>query len=277
MAFPVARLALTVELTSFCNQRCAHCYHAFEHTPARALPTDELVCLLERALSEVPFERVTLCGGEPLAYGGLFEVLELCAARGVTAHIASNATLITDEMASRLAGFASTAVQVPLNGPVAKVHDATVGVPGAWERAVRGIERLRSHGVVTVGCIVITHYNAALVGATLDRMRELGIASAALSRLLAGGASAQSLDLLPTRGDLLEAFRQASAPRFSGAHPGRGGSALASAAAGRGRGRHKQDRIVSEEDGRRPGSGGQQRGWRQGAACGGSDSGSAGV
>jgi radical SAM protein with 4Fe4S-binding SPASM domain len=214
MTQPKGRLALTVELTSFCNQRCRHCYNAFDHSNVQALVTDELLALLTRALSEVPFERVTFCGGEPFAHDGIFAALELCGALGVPAYIASNGTLMTDEIARRLASFGSTVVQVPLNGPVAEVHDASVGLSGAWKRAVRGIKLLRQHGVVVNGCIVITRRNAALVGATLERMRELGMASAALSRLLAGGVAAQNLDLLPTRSDLLEALRQANDSRF---------------------------------------------------------------
>ena len=206
--------SLIVELTSFCNQRCAHCYNAFDHADARAFSTDELLSLLGRALDEVAFERVDFSGGEPSVHDGLLQAIELCSARGVRANVISNATLMTDDLASQLARFPSLAVQVTLNGPNAKTHDAAVGLPGAWRRAIRGIELLLHRGVAVVGVIVITHRNFGLVGETLDQMRELGIRNVALMRLMSGGVSAQSLELLPTRTDLLESLRQASAPRF---------------------------------------------------------------
>jgi radical SAM protein with 4Fe4S-binding SPASM domain len=209
-----ARFSLTVEMTSFCNQRCAHCYNAFDHTRPQSLPTAELVTLLARAFSEVELAKVDLSGGEPLSHDGLFQVLDLCFSRGIQANIISNATLVTPELASQLALFPKVVVQVTVNGPDAETHDAAVGLPGAWKKTLHGIELLRQRGVSVVGSTVITHRNFARVGETLDLMGKLGISTMALMRLLPGGVAARSLDLLPSRSDLLEALRQASDPRF---------------------------------------------------------------
>lgn len=211
----MARCSLTIELTSFCNQRCGHCYNAFNHARVQALPTEQLLKLLGRLFSEVDLARVDLSGGEPFASEGLFPVLELCAERGVRANLVSNATLVSTDDARRLARYEPGAVQVTLNGPSAESHDAAVGMPGAWNRALRGIERLQQHGVLVVGCIVLTHATCRSVGETLERWRGLGISTVALMRLMSGGVSAHNLGLLPTRGEFLDALRQAVDPCFS--------------------------------------------------------------
>ena len=131
--------SLIVELTSYCNQRCAHCHNAFDHAHTRAFSTDELLFLLGRALDEVAFERVDFSGGEPSVHDGLLRAIELCSARDVRANVITKATLMTDDLARQLARFPPLAVQVTLNGPNAETHDAAVGLPGAWPKAIRGI------------------------------------------------------------------------------------------------------------------------------------------
>lgn len=208
------RHALAVELTSHCNQHCAYCYNDWRADNGKevgALPSDELLGLLERAFSEVEFERVTLTGGEPFARADIFEVLELCRRHGVGVVLISNGGLISDELAARLAPYAPLTVQVTLNGPEAALHEEHVGGVH-FEATLAGIRHLRRHGVHVSGCVVSTAKNAARTRETLELFSSLGVDLVALSRFSPAGYAATNVaELLPSRGDVVLALEQAEA------------------------------------------------------------------
>lgn len=208
------RYALAIELTSYCNQKCGYCYNGWRDDGGKSvgsLPTETLLSLVDRALTEVDFDHVTLTGGEPFARKDLFEVLEVVKRHGKRAKMISNGGLITDALATRLAPYRPYFVQITLNGIDEATHDAHVG-PGHWDATFRGIEACLRAGVRVSGCIVITRKNASQVGAILDRWRELGVDDIALSRFSpAGYAASQAAELLCSRSELLDALEQAEA------------------------------------------------------------------
>lgn len=206
------RHSLAIELTSRCNQRCSYCYNAWREDNGRsvgALPGDELVALVDRALGEVHFEHVTLTGGEPLARADLYRVLDVCTRHGVTIQMISNGAIVGEEQARRLATYPISFIQVTLNGPTAALHNEHVG--GDHHAAtLAGIRLLVAHGVRVVGCVVVTRKNAALVGEVLDQFRELGVTTVALSRFSpAGYAASHVAALLPSRSEVMTALSQA--------------------------------------------------------------------
>jgi radical SAM protein with 4Fe4S-binding SPASM domain len=206
------RYSLAIELTAFCNQKCGYCYNDWRADPGEvgSLPREELTRLVDRALTEVDFDHVTLTGGEPFARPEIFEVLETVKRHGKRALIISNGGLITEAHAERLAPFDPLFVQITLNGPTAALHEEHVG-EGCFEPTMRGIRALKDRGVTVAGSIVVTRKNARVVGEILEVWRSLGAKSVALSRYSpAGYAAEQIADLLPSRSDLLEALKQAA-------------------------------------------------------------------
>lgn len=202
------RHSLAIELTPHCNQKCAYCYNDWrdDGPHVASLPKAELLSLVQRAVTEVEFEHVTLTGGEPFARPELFDVLELLREHDLRAIIISNGGLITEAHAARLAGLAPLFVQITLNGDDAALHDAHVG-GRHFEPTLLGIQRLTAHGVTVAGCIVVTRKNAAAVGRILSRFESLGVETVALSRFSpAGYAAEQAADLLPSRRDVITAL-----------------------------------------------------------------------
>lgn len=206
------KYALAIELTSYCNQKCGYCYNGWRDDGGKSvgsLPRDELLTLVDRALTEVDFDHVTLTGGEPFARKDVFDVLDVVKGHGKRAKIISNGGLITDALAERLAPYRPYFVQITLNGIDKETHEAHVG-PGHWEVTLEGIEACRRAGVVLSGCVVVTRKNAHQVGAILDLWRSHGVTNIALSRFSpAGYASEQVAELLCSRSELIEALSQA--------------------------------------------------------------------
>ncbi len=205
------RHSLAIELTGYCNQKCGYCYNDWrgDKKEAQALSTDRLLSLVERAVTEVEWDHVTLTGGEPFARADFFTVIERLHSKGLRAIIISNGGLVTDALAARLAPFAPHFVQVTLNGPSAELHEEHVG-KGHFEPTLAGIRALVANGVKVTGCIVVTRKNAAKVAEILELFLTLGVRDIALSRYSPSGYAAEQVaELLPSRTELLGALSAA--------------------------------------------------------------------
>lgn len=205
--------AIAIETTAHCQQKCAYCYNAWREDNGASFDAGAQKTLLARVdklLSALDVDHVTVTGGEPFARRDIFELFDLLRERGVGIQIISNGGLIDDAVATRLAPYRVSYVQVTLDGPTAELHDAHVGGAGHYDKTIAGIRALGRAGVRTVGCMVVTRKNAAHVAETLATFRALGVRDIALSRFSPAGYAARHVaELLPSRDDLLVAFRQA--------------------------------------------------------------------
>jgi radical SAM protein with 4Fe4S-binding SPASM domain len=204
--------SIAIEVTPHCQQKCGYCYNAWREDNGAGMEpgsAKRLFARVSKLLSALDVDHVTITGGEPFARRDVFDLLDLVAAHGVRIQIISNGGLVDDRVASRLAPYDVSYVQVTLDGPTKELHERHVG-EGHFGPTIEGMRALVRHGVPVVGCIVVTRRNAAHVAATLELFRSLGVRSIALSRFSpAGYATRHVADLLPSRDDLLVAFRQA--------------------------------------------------------------------
>ena len=205
--------SVAIEVTAHCQQKCAYCYNAWREDNGAGMEAGEakkLLARVDKLLGAVDVDHVTITGGEPFARRDIFELLDRVKARGVGIQIISNGGLVDDRVAERLAPFGVSYVQVTLDGPNAALHDAHVGGDGHFDKTLAGIRALRRAGVPVVGCIVVTKKNAAHVAETLALFHALGVRWMALSRFSPAGYAAKNVaELLPSRDELLTAFRQA--------------------------------------------------------------------
>lgn len=204
--------SVAIEVTAHCQQKCDYCYNAWREDNGAGFEAGAQARLLARAtkvFDAIDVDHITVTGGEPFARKDVFELFALAKSRGVGIQVISNGGLIDDALAKRIADAGVSYVQVTLDGPTKELHESHVG-EGHFDPTIRGIEALVAHGVHVVGCIVVTRKNAVHVADTLALFRSLGVHDIALSRFSPAGYAASFVaELLPSREDLLVAFRHA--------------------------------------------------------------------
>lgn len=141
---PVPRV-IAWESTRACNLACRHCRASAQREPAQdQLTTGEVMELIDQvaAFSSPIF---IISGGEPLMREDIFDIASYATQQGLRTAISPNGTLITPEAVQAMVETGIRRVSVSIDGSSPARHDAIRGVHGAFDGAVRGIERL-CHG-----------------------------------------------------------------------------------------------------------------------------------
>jgi radical SAM protein with 4Fe4S-binding SPASM domain len=144
--------------TRQCNLRCKHCYENAGPRPAPdELTTEEAKQAID-GFADAGVVALSFSGGEPLIRKDFFEVAEYANERGFYVTVASNGTLITEEVAQKMKEKGVQYVEISLDG-FEKIHDKFRGMLGAWKRAVEGIKDCIDVGLDTGVATTATHYN----------------------------------------------------------------------------------------------------------------------
>jgi len=175
------------EMTTACNLHCIHC-HASGGKPAPdELTTREAKRLFDQLAEVSEFRMVAFTGGEPLVRDDLFELLAYTQALGFTNTLATNATLIDDEVACDLRRYGVAIGAVSLDGFDAETHDFVRGQPGSFEAALRGIRALRRAGIPLHINITAMEYNLDQLEPLMNLVDELGTAILIMYQLVPVG------------------------------------------------------------------------------------------
>ncbi|HJH26160.1 MAG TPA: hypothetical protein C5S37_05135, partial [Methanophagales archaeon] len=130
-----------IELTLGCNLRCKFCYEgAGKQASGNELTVTEIKRIIDEA-NNLGAKNITLLGGEPLLYPHFFEIAEYVTKASMDVLIFTNATLITTEIAKRLSDL-NVGVCVALEALNPEIHDEMVGVNGAHQKTLEGINNL---------------------------------------------------------------------------------------------------------------------------------------
>ena len=154
------------EVIRSCNLDCVHCRAAAACGPYTG-ELDTAACL--RLLDDIAaFSKpvIILTGGEPLLRPDIWEIAAYGDRLGLRMVMATNGTLVTEEIAGKMAAAGIRRVSVSLDGPDAMSHDGFRRVPGAFAGALAGIGAMKKAGMEFQINTTITRDN-------LDRLREI--------------------------------------------------------------------------------------------------------
>lgn len=167
-----------LQITNRCNMRCSFC----DFWPNGVAPRDELDLRtyqrLSRELAQLGTFLVSIEGGEPLVRPDLPAIIEALAERHIPA-LFTNGWYVDDETARDLWSRGLVHASVSIDYPTAPRHDRKRDLPGAFERAVRAVERLVRHaprGGRQVNIMsVIMEDNADDLEALCELSKRLGV------------------------------------------------------------------------------------------------------
>jgi radical SAM protein with 4Fe4S-binding SPASM domain len=164
-------LALHLDVTYRCNERCIHCY--LDHDDHGELTTAEIKDLLEQAAAAGTFF-LTLSGGEVLMRRDFFEILEHARLLMFNVRIKTNGVMIGSKEAQRMRALGVEHIQISVYSHHPEVHDAITKLPGSLRRTIEAIRFIQSQGIKVTIANVLMRTNSADHAGVQALARELG-------------------------------------------------------------------------------------------------------
>lgn len=170
---PQCRL-IAWEVTRSCNLACQHCRGEARTEPYPGeLSTDAAKALID-TFPQVGEPIIIFTGGDPMMRPDVYELIAYATAKGLRCVFSPNGTLITPDNARLIRESGVQRCSISLDGPDAAHHDSFRGVPGAFDKALRGIQYLKDAGVEFQINTTVTRNNLAYFKQIFDLCLQLG-------------------------------------------------------------------------------------------------------
>src|SRR5512136_2249313 len=126
------------EVTRSCNLACIHCRASSVRGPYEGeLSTDRCLRLMDE-IAAFSKPVIILTGGEPLLRDDIYEIAAYGDKKGLRMVLATNGTLVTEEVAMKMIDAGIKRVSISIDGEDAQSHDAFRNVAGAFDGSLTG-------------------------------------------------------------------------------------------------------------------------------------------
>jgi len=147
---------IVLKLSSRCNARCRFCYARQESKQDRPeLNYQQWTSVIDSA-RRLGCYTVTFSGGEPSIYPQILDLIRYVRKRRMLPFTTTNGIGVSPERLKAFEAAGLCALNFSIHGP-REVHDSVVGVPGAYDKMIRGATYCAQHTrIVCIANHVIT-------------------------------------------------------------------------------------------------------------------------
>jgi radical SAM protein with 4Fe4S-binding SPASM domain len=140
----------TIEVTRRCPHKCAHCYNnlPLAHEEARRSElTYREHCRVLDEITEAGCLWLLYTGGEIFARKDFLDIYAYAKQKGLLVTLFTNGALITPKIADFLVKWRPFAIEITIYGRTKETYEKITGIPGSFERCMRGIRLLMERGL----------------------------------------------------------------------------------------------------------------------------------
>lgn len=163
------------EITRRCNLKCVHCRSSSEMEVKGHpdLSHEEAFKVLDN-ISDYAKPVVVLSGGEPLIRKDVFDIARYGVEKGLRMCLATNGTLVTDDICGKIKDSGIKIVSLSLDGSTETVHDDFRNEKGAFSGTINAARLFKKHGIEFIINSSFTKRNQEEIPRVYKLAKELG-------------------------------------------------------------------------------------------------------
>src|SRR3989304_677573 len=190
------------EATGRCNLSCIHCRSSSTLGSSEGDFTTKEAFKLIDDIASFCKPAFVLSGGEPLLRQDIFDIAEHGTKKGLRVCMATNGTLIDDDVCKNMKRSGINMVSLSLDGSTPEIHDNFRNEKGAFEGALRGIEYLKKHQIDFLINSSFTKRNQEEIPKIYQLAKELGATAWYMFLIVPTGRGQEIVDeLIPENQD----------------------------------------------------------------------------
>jgi heme b synthase len=193
------------EITRRCNLRCIHCRSSSEKEVKDHpdFSTAEAFRILDDIASYAK-PVIVLSGGEPFLREDVFDIAQYGTDKGLRMCLATNGTLVTDDICNKIKTSGIKIVSLSLDGSEESIHDNFRDQKGAFEGGIRVARLFKKHGIEFIINSSFTKRNQEEIPKVYKLAKELGATAWYMFMIVPTGRGADIMNELISKEDYEE-------------------------------------------------------------------------